>query len=169
MSREIADDGHNYVDNIQGTAPTAEDAWQVGSCIAKIVLYHGVQDAARKRHEQTQRPGAWAGVVCGTLLHRSFVSITQTKWDKAKSEIAQLREQMDAAQSLKSDGKLDRKTLEQVAGYLNHVARAYPTIKIYLNGVYASLNVLKPDQDENGWKTGQVKVKYNSTKKTKQR
>ncbi|KAL7573104.1 hypothetical protein ACA910_018785 [Epithemia clementina (nom. ined.)] len=139
-SGEIAADALDYADDLRGTAPTSEDAWQVGSHITKIALYHGVQDAARKRCKQTQRPGAWAGVVCGTSRHRPFVSITQTKWDKAKSEITLLHEQIDAAQSPEGNGKLNHKTLEQVAGYLNHVARAYPTIKIYLNGVNASLN-----------------------------
>ncbi|KAL7574186.1 hypothetical protein ACA910_014861 [Epithemia clementina (nom. ined.)] len=115
-SGEIAADAHDYADDLRGTAPTLEDAWQVGSHIAKIASYHIVQDAAIKRREQTQRPGAWAGVVCGTVPHRPFVTITQTKWDKAKIEIARLHEQMDAAQSPEGDGKLDHKTLEQVAG-----------------------------------------------------
>ncbi|KAL7580706.1 hypothetical protein ACA910_002213 [Epithemia clementina (nom. ined.)] len=55
---------------------------------------------------------------------------------------------------------VNHKTLEQVAGYLNHVARAYPTIKIYLNGVYATLNAWHPDHDEDGWKTGRDKIEY---------
>ncbi|KAL7564367.1 hypothetical protein ACA910_001517 [Epithemia clementina (nom. ined.)] len=55
---------------------------------------------------------------------------------------------------------VDHKTLEQVAGYLNQVAQAYPTIKIYLNGVYATLNAWRPDCDEDGWKTGRDKIEY---------
>ncbi|KAL7580705.1 hypothetical protein ACA910_002212 [Epithemia clementina (nom. ined.)] len=45
---EIAADAHNYVDNLRGTAHTAEEAWQVGSRYAKIASFYGVQDAARK-------------------------------------------------------------------------------------------------------------------------
>ncbi|KAL7565745.1 hypothetical protein ACA910_010185 [Epithemia clementina (nom. ined.)] len=54
----IAADAHDYVDDLRGCAPTQEEAWRVGSQIAKIASFYGVQDAARKRREQTQRPGA---------------------------------------------------------------------------------------------------------------
>ena len=76
---ELAADAHDYVDDLRGTGPTAEDAWQVSSRIAKTASFHGVQDAARKRREQTQSPGAWAGVVCGTEPRRPYKTITQEK------------------------------------------------------------------------------------------
>ncbi|KAL7580626.1 hypothetical protein ACA910_002142 [Epithemia clementina (nom. ined.)] len=78
-------------------------------------------------------------------------------------EISRLRVQVDLANSPGGDGKVDHKTLEQVAGFLNHVARAFPTIKLYLNGVYAMLNAWRPDQDKDGWKVGQYKVEYDPT------
>ncbi|KAL7571135.1 hypothetical protein ACA910_014740 [Epithemia clementina (nom. ined.)] len=71
--------------------------------------------------------------------------------------------QVDMANATGSDGKVDHKTLEQVTGFLNHVARAFPTIKLYLNGVYATLNSWRADRDEDGWKVGQYKVEYNPT------
>ncbi|KAL7579277.1 hypothetical protein ACA910_011433 [Epithemia clementina (nom. ined.)] len=88
----LAADAHDYVDDLRGTATTMEDAWQVGSRIAKKASYHGIQDAARKRREQSTRPGAWAGVVCGTTPMRPYISITQTKWDQTKMEIVCLRQ-----------------------------------------------------------------------------
>ncbi|KAL7556539.1 hypothetical protein ACA910_017630 [Epithemia clementina (nom. ined.)] len=141
----IAADVHDYVDDLRGCASTEEDAWRVGSHIAKTAFFYGVQDVARKRRQQTQRPGAWAGVVCGTMPTRPFVSVTQEKWNRTKIEIARLRAQVNLANATGGDGKVDHKTLEQVAGFLNHVARAFPTIKIYLNGVYATLNAWRPD------------------------
>ncbi|KAL7558193.1 hypothetical protein ACA910_007074 [Epithemia clementina (nom. ined.)] len=62
----IAADVHDYVDDLRGCAATEEAGWRVGSRIAKTASFYGVQGAARKRRQQTQRPWAWAGVVCGT-------------------------------------------------------------------------------------------------------
>ena len=149
-SGELAADAHDYVDDLRGTGPTAEDAWQVSSKIAKTAAYHGVQDAARKRREQTQSPGAWAGVICGTSPRRPFMAVSQEKWDKTKQEIARLQKEIDDRNQARPKGTISRKTLEQVAGFLNHVGRAYLVIRIYLNGVYASMNSWRPDRDEDG-------------------
>ncbi|KAL7579190.1 hypothetical protein ACA910_011361 [Epithemia clementina (nom. ined.)] len=154
----LAANAHDYVDDLRGTATTMEDAWQVGSRIAKIASYHGIQDAARKRWEQSTRPGAWAGVVCGTTPMRPYISITQTKWGQTKMEIALLRQELHTTHAPTSDGKIDHKTLEQVAGFLNHVAWAFPTICIFLKGIYGTMNAWRPDRDEDGWKIGNYKV-----------
>ncbi|KAL7573562.1 hypothetical protein ACA910_008700 [Epithemia clementina (nom. ined.)] len=141
--------------------PTAEEAWQAGARIAKVASFFGVQDAARKRREQTKRPVAWAGVVCGTYPDRPYVSVTTSKWEQTKEEVSQLREGLDQAFATGGDRKMDCKTLEQVAGYLDHVTRAFPTIKVYLNGVYATMNAWRPDCDEEGWKVGHTKIESN--------
>jgi hypothetical protein len=144
----------DYVDDDRGTGPTAEDAWQVGSTIGKTCSYHGNQDATRKRRPPAQRPGPWAGVVAGTVPDKIYVSVAMEKWNKTKSEIARLRQHYQQATSSGGDQLLEIKMLEQVAGFLNHVARAYPLLKIYLNGIYATMNAWRPDRDEAGWKTG---------------
>ncbi|KAL7559945.1 hypothetical protein ACA910_008267 [Epithemia clementina (nom. ined.)] len=136
---QIEADVQDYINGLRGCAPSEEDAWRVGSQIAKIAAVHGIQDAARKRQQQTQRPGAWAGVVCGSMPLRPYVSVTQEKWDRTKHEIQRLKEEVRSAQKSET-GLVTHKVLEQVAGILNHVARAFPTIKIYMNGVYALLN-----------------------------
>ncbi|KAL7576184.1 hypothetical protein ACA910_004837 [Epithemia clementina (nom. ined.)] len=56
---------------------------------------------------------------------------------------------------------MDRKTLEQVAGYLNPIAQSFPTIKLYLNGVYATMNAWQPNRDEEGWRLGRVEGECN--------
>ncbi|KAL7581013.1 hypothetical protein ACA910_005822 [Epithemia clementina (nom. ined.)] len=157
---EIAMDTHDYFDDLRGMAHNAEEAWQAGSRIAKIAAFHGIQDAARKRCKQTQRSGAWAGVVCGSAPNRPFVAVTQSKWDRTKEEVKQLCNEVNTALAPGGNNLVDHKSLEQVVGYLNHVARAYPTIKLYLNGVYATLSAWRPDRDEDGWKTGRDKVEY---------
>ncbi|KAL7570120.1 hypothetical protein ACA910_019965 [Epithemia clementina (nom. ined.)] len=50
----IAADAHAYVNDLRGCAATEEDAWRVGLRIAKTASFYGVQDAARKRRQQTQ-------------------------------------------------------------------------------------------------------------------
>ncbi|KAL7573167.1 hypothetical protein ACA910_018830 [Epithemia clementina (nom. ined.)] len=44
----IAADAHDYVNDLRGTAPTAEEAWQVGLRIAKVAAYFRIHDAACK-------------------------------------------------------------------------------------------------------------------------
>ena len=148
----LAADAHDYVDDLRGTGPSSNDAWNISSVIAKTASYFGVQDAARKRREQTQRPGAWAGVVCGTAPDRPYISVTQEKWNKTREEIGRLRAEIDGA-AARADNSVKRKVLEEVAGFVNHVGRAYPTLLLYLNGVYATMNAWRPDRDEDGWKT----------------
>ncbi|KAL7557316.1 hypothetical protein ACA910_022411 [Epithemia clementina (nom. ined.)] len=164
-SGQVAANAHNYVDDLRGTAPTHEEAWQVGSKIAKEASFYGVQDAARKRRPQTQRPGAWVGVVCGTQPNRPHISVTKEKWICTKQEIQHLKDKFlacDQSQESSTMGTMLHKLLEQVAGFLKHVVRAFTTIHIYLNGIYATMNVWQPDRDEEGWKIGEVKIGHNS-------
>ncbi|KAL7573603.1 hypothetical protein ACA910_008737 [Epithemia clementina (nom. ined.)] len=146
---QIAADAQDYFHDLRGCAPSEEDAWQAGSQISKVAAFHGVQDAARKRRQQTQRPGAWAGVVCGSMPLQPYVSVTQEKWDRTRQEIQQLKDEADEAKNTQQ-GLVTHKGLEQVAGFLNHVARAFPTKKIYLNGVYTTLSAWQQVRDEEG-------------------
>ncbi|KAL7575181.1 hypothetical protein ACA910_018671 [Epithemia clementina (nom. ined.)] len=67
-------------------------------------------------------------------------------------EIQRLCDEVNSLSAPGSDNRICHKTLEQVAGFLSHIARAYPTIRIYLNGIYASMNAWRPDRDEEGWR-----------------
>jgi hypothetical protein len=161
-SGETAADAQDFVDDLRGTGPTAEDAWQVGSRIGKQCSYYGVQDATRKRRVQTQTPGAWAGTVVGTVPDDVYVAVTQEKWGKTKSELARAKIAHDIATGAGGDNTVELKMLEQVVGFLVHVARAYPLLRVYLNGLYATMNEWRPDRDEEGWKLCDVKVDYDS-------
>ena len=159
---ELAADLHDYCDDLRGTAPTSEEAWQVGSAISQQASFYGVQDALRKRWFQSQRPGAWARVVCGTVPDRVFISVSLEKWQKGKSEIQRLRDAFSLASAPEGKGLIKHKLLEEVAGFLNHLARAFPSIHVFLNGIYATMNMWQPDRDEEGWKMGDVKIEYDS-------
>jgi hypothetical protein len=101
-------------------------------------------------------------VAVGTAPDNIYVSVAMEKWQKTKSEIARLRQHYVQATTSSCDHLLEIKMLEQVAGFLNHVARAYPLLHIYLNGIYATMNVWRPDRDKEGWKTGEEKVEYDT-------
>jgi hypothetical protein len=159
---EIAADAQDYVDDIRCSGPTEEDSWQASSKVGKTCSYKGCQNALRKYRAPSQEPGAWAGAVVGATSENIFDSVTVEKWTKARSEIARLREAYDKALAPSGTGKISSKLLEQVAGYLNHIGRAYKIIRVYLNGIYATLNSWRPDRDEEGWKTGESKVEYDS-------
>jgi hypothetical protein len=59
----LAADIHQYVNDLRLMAPDKELAWRVSSRVAKICSWLGLQDAACKRREPSQTPGAWAGAV----------------------------------------------------------------------------------------------------------
>ncbi|KAL7568773.1 hypothetical protein ACA910_021763 [Epithemia clementina (nom. ined.)] len=64
----------------------------------------------------------------------------------------------------KGNRKVDHKMLEQVAGFLNHVAWVFPTILIFLNGVYATMSPWRPGRDKYEWNIGNYKVEASTPK-----
>ena len=57
-------------------------AWAASSCTAKGLAFLGLQDAACKQQESSQKPGAWAGAVVsskGTVTK----SVTDERWCKS--------------------------------------------------------------------------------------
>lgn len=54
----LACDLHQHVDDLRITAKDASLAWRASSRAAKMCSYLGLQDAARKRREPSQEPGA---------------------------------------------------------------------------------------------------------------
>ena len=75
--QKSAADLAQYVDDVRVVAPTEELAWQCSSKIAKTACYLGLQDAARKRRPQSQRPGAWAGATIATDKEGVTKAVTQ--------------------------------------------------------------------------------------------
>ncbi|KAL7556111.1 hypothetical protein ACA910_006202 [Epithemia clementina (nom. ined.)] len=101
-------------------------------------------------------------VLCGTTPSRPYITVTQTKWDRTKAEIARLRGLINQATMRNGQHQIEHKPKEQVASFLNHIARAFLTIKIYLYGVYATMNSWRPDRDEEGWRIGDYKIECKS-------
>jgi len=80
----LADDLVSFVDDIRPTGPTEKKARQASQVMAKESAYRGIQDAARKRRDISQTPGAWAESVVHTTDSSVTIMLEQTKWDKTK-------------------------------------------------------------------------------------
>jgi hypothetical protein len=76
-----------YIDDLRTTAKDRMLAWAASSRIAKVCCWLGLQDAARKRREPSQRPGAWAGATVFTDWTNAYKGVTDERWIKTKSKI----------------------------------------------------------------------------------
>jgi DNA-binding transcriptional regulator GbsR (MarR family) len=108
----------------------------------------GIQDAPRKRRPPSQSPGACAGGVFCTKDGKITKSILQEKWDKAK---AMIKELIDEANNNPTHEYL-YKRLEQIRGFLCHLAMTYENITPFLKGLHLTLASYLPQRDAKGWK-----------------
>jgi hypothetical protein len=106
------------MDDLRASGHTTERSWAVGRQLVSGLQYFGLQDAPRKRKPPVRASGPWAGAVFTTSDTEIQQSVTQTKWDKAKAQIAELTTMMSES----ADGLLNYKRLEQIRGFLCHLA-----------------------------------------------
>ncbi|KAL7573419.1 hypothetical protein ACA910_013739 [Epithemia clementina (nom. ined.)] len=59
------------------------------------------------------------------LAAATFHICDPIEWERTEAKISQLRAAVEEAMGPAGDHKVDHKMLEQVAGFLNHVARAF--------------------------------------------
>eukprot|EP00536_Pseudo-nitzschia_multiseries_P001613 jgi/Psemu1/3728/gm1.3728_g len=84
-----------YIDDVWIITATEEIAWRCSSQMAKGCLsWLGLQEAARKRMEASQQPGAWAGATICT--NEDFVNKGETKdpWEKVKVRVRRIANQL---------------------------------------------------------------------------
>ena len=86
----IAGDIVAFVDDLRASGHSIERTWAIARQIVSRLQYLGLQDAPRKRRPPVRAPGAWAGSIFLTTDTEVKQSVAQTKWDKAKSQIAEL-------------------------------------------------------------------------------
>jgi hypothetical protein len=119
--------------------------------------YLGIQEASRKRRPPTQSPGAWAGGVFRTSAISVYASVSQEKWDKAKTLVAALWKVMEDA-GLESDGcdvsrlELDYKELEITRGFLVHLSMTFEMLTHHLKGFHLALASHLSGRDKEGWR-----------------
>ena len=151
-----------------------------GKLASGVAQYLGLQDAARKRRDGSQKPGAWAVAVISTLFGRIFKGVTQERWEKTQRLVRYIGkalglrdeytkdEEADELMSKmgyfseKSEDGLERqflhfKALESAVRFLIYVAMTYTSLIPYLKGIHLTLNSWRPGRDKNGWKTRKQK------------
>ena len=146
--QKIAADILGFVDDLRASGYSIEAAWAVARQVASRLQYLGIQDAPRRRRPPSRTPGAWAGAVFATKDGKVTKSISQDKWDKAKGMIQGL---IDKA---KNDPyhEFGYKRLEQICGFLCHLAMTYENITPFLKGLHLTLASFLPQRDSEGWK-----------------
>lgn len=167
-----------YIDDLRINAPDRESAWKASSRIAKILTWLGLQDAARKRREPSQNPGAWAGASVHMDNDNVYKSVTQDRWTKTQSKIRWLafqagleddftnqlldREKLIAERKLAPPGMINTKEVLSLRGFLVYVARTYTSMVPYLKGMHHTIHSWRPGRDEDtGWKIANWKFMSN--------
>ena len=137
-----------YVDDERIHHSTENGAWLAARQVATRESYLGIQDAARKRRPPSQNAGAWAGSILRTNKLEVGRSVSQERWTKARSIICKWKDRI-----LKdSNALLDVKELMVDRGFLNYIARTYPTITTFLKGFHLTIDGWRRDRDNEGWK-----------------
>jgi hypothetical protein len=146
--------------------------------VAKVCCWLGLQDAARKRREPSQKPGVWAGLVVSTDGDNVYKEVTQECWDKAKKRINWFAHyaglELELAEGLFDDeqvyeigkpkkGWMNYKLAEKYRGFLVYVPRTYTAMVPYRKGIHLSLESWRPVRDEDGWRISngiESKIEY---------
>ena len=146
----IACDCRTFVDDLRAIGPTLELCLAATHRVETIMSYLGLQDSTRKRRPASQVPGEWTGSITLALEGIGlFVTVAQSKWDKAKGYIRDLLAYFASPEDLPD---INLKELESKVGFLVHLSMSYPLMKPFLRGIYLTLNAWRPQRDEHGWK-----------------
>jgi hypothetical protein len=145
----IAADLFLYVDDGQLTGNSQDEVNQATRVATSRLQKLGVQDAPRKsRRWGSRRPGAWAGSIVEATNHGVYITVSQEKLEKSQRYIG---EALGELLGLRDDS-LDFKSLESKRGFLIYVTRTYPSMVPYLKGMHLTLDLWRPNRDEEGWK-----------------
>jgi hypothetical protein len=144
-----------FVDDLRGSGPTVELTWAVSRTVVARIQYLGVQEASRKRRPPTRSPGAWAGGLFRTSPTNVYVSVSQDKWDKAKTLIESLWDQIEQAGGSVDGSKLDSvrldfKELEVARGFLVHLSMTFDMLTHHIKGFHLALASYLPKRTGDG-------------------
>ena len=78
---------------------------------------------------------------------------SEEKWNKGKSQTHEVKAMLDTNWQA-----LDHHRLQQIRGYLNHLAEPYPEIKPYLNGFHLTIEGWRDNRDDERWRIPLRKV-----------
>jgi hypothetical protein len=153
-----------YIDDLRTCAKDKSTAWKASSRIAKMLGWLGLQDAARKRREPSQSPGAWSGATVVTLGSNVFQSVTPERWVKNQTYVRWLascvgkvnevsarvlsEEELLKAKSHDLESLINHKKLESCRGFLVYVSNTYRAMIPYLKGIHLTVDSWRPDRDK---------------------
>ena len=152
-----------YVDDLRVAAANRDKSWKASRQVASRVGYLGSQDASRKRRLDN---GPWADTAFGTEGGEITKTVTPTKWEKGKTYIKELAEELRAD----PNAEIEFKRLERVRGFLCHLAMTYNVFFAYLKGFHLTLSQHLSKRSDEGWKLsdlewiGYVEQRYQDNK-----
>lgn len=159
----MATDLHVYIDDVRITGADEETAWRASSRVAKCCSWLGLQDAARKRRQPSQTPGAWAGSVISSTPALTK-SVTQERWEKTQTRIRWIAKELSLETETgmevpdtdfkgpRKEGTIPHKQLERYRGFLVYVAQTFEALVPYLKGIHLTLDSWRSNRDEDGWR-----------------
>lgn len=151
----LASELYLYVDDGRPTGYSDRQCWLASRRFCSMCSFLGIQDASRKRTSPSQTPGPWAGSVIHTD-GKLVALISQKKWDKMKTMLAELTELMNA----REDKKVPHKRLEQIRGFAIYVSRTYDWMPPYLKGLHLTIDSWRSGRKQDGWKAKKPKYKF---------
>jgi hypothetical protein len=95
--------------------------------------------------------GDWLGTItragCVVKIDESgvYVMVTKERWEKTQRHVLRLRELVEAGTLL------PHRELESMRGFLVCISRTYPAMTTFLKGLNLTIDVCRPDRDEEGW------------------
>ena len=172
---QVKEDGYlatavcQYIDNLRTCASSEAEAWAASCRIGKVLSHLGLQDAARKRREPSQSPGAWSGAtvtMTGAQVYQSVTPERSTKtrtlirwigarvglWDEG-SELLLTEEEKASMRVATSECWINHKRMESARGFLVYVANTFKAMIPYLKGIHLTLDSWRRDHcDLDGWR-----------------
>ena len=136
VTNRIAGDFVTFVDDIRVTGFSVENCWKCGRCLSSSLQYLGIQDAAGKKKPPTLEAGSWSGCIAQSNGDAVFRTITLEKWEKGKNYLLLLRNKMGTRCN---PAPLERKLLERIRGFFNHLAMTFDVMLPFLKGFHNTI------------------------------
>ena len=143
-----------YIDDLRPTGPSKKECWDAAHQVGSRLTWFGLQDAARKRRDASQTPGAWAGTVIHTDGEEVLLLVSQDKWDKTRKWVQWMHKHT-------RDGlSFSHKELERCRGFLIYVSRTYRPFVPFLRGIHQTLESWREWRGADGWKMAAREIEY---------
>jgi hypothetical protein len=145
--QNLAADIFTFVDDLRPCGISKAQAWQAAQRAASVLNWLGLQDAARKRRDSSQSPGAWTGAVIWTDGEDVWLLVSQEKWDRAKALVSEMQELVR-----KNPEAMPRHRMEEIRGFPNYVFQTCTSMIPFLIGFHMTIDSWRPHRDRDGWR-----------------